>query len=61
MKHTKLFVVLDEATLLTMKGANNRTAKFATEEEANWAAAGKLEMWTVVEVNFKHRFLHHKV
>jgi len=61
MKHTKLFVVLDEETLNTMKGKNGKTAKFNTEKEADKIAAGKLNMWCVVEVNFTHKFLSHKV
>ena len=61
MKTTKLFVVLNEETLNTMKGKGGKTAKFATEEEANMSAGGRLNMWTVVEVNFTHRFLHHKI
>ena len=61
MKHTKLFVVLNEETLNTMKGKCGKTKKFKTEESANWAAARKLNMWRTVEVNFEHKFLHHSV
>ena len=39
-EETKFFIVLDEKTLNTMKGKKNKTAKFSTKEEANWAAAG---------------------
>ena len=62
MKTTKLFVVLNEETLNTMKGKDGKTAKFATQEGADMAAACRLlSMWTVVEVHFTHRFLHHTV
>ena len=61
MRTTKLFVVLNEETLNTMKGKGGKTAKFATEEEANMEAGGRLNMWTVVSVHFTHRFLHHKI
>ena len=50
-EETKFFIVLDEKTLNTMKGKKNKTAKFSTKEEANWAAAGKLNYWNVIEVN----------
>ena len=61
MKATKLFIVLNEETLNTMKGKGGKTAKFATEEIANHVAAGKLNMWTVVKVHFNHRWLQHTV
>ena len=61
MKTTKLFVVLNEETLNTMKGFGGKTAKFATEEEANMEAAGKLALWTVVEVHFNHKWIQHTV
>jgi hypothetical protein len=57
----QLFVVLNEETLNTMKGQGNKTAKFNTYEEANMAAAEKLNMWCVVEVYFNHKFLQHTV
>lgn len=61
LNHTHLFVVLNEETLNTMKGKGGKTAKFKTFEEADWAAAERLNMWTVVEVNFHHKFIHHTV
>lgn len=61
MKTTNLFIVLNEETLNTMKGKGGKTAKFATKQEANDTAAGKLNMWTVVPVKFEHRFLQHLV
>lgn len=61
MKTTKLFVVLNEETLNTMKGKGGKTAKFETEQEANECASHKLNMWRTVEVNFVHKFLHHTV
>tara|TARA_S200002703_G_C3666554_1_gene204630 strand:- start:157 stop:294 length:138 start_codon:yes stop_codon:yes gene_type:complete len=44
-----------------MKGKGNKTAKFETEKEANWAAAQRLNMWRTVSVDFNHEFLHHTV
>ena len=61
MKTTKLFVVLNEETLNTMKGKGGKTAKFETEQEANNAAAKKLNMWCVVKVHFNHEWLNHTV
>ena len=61
LKQTKLFVVLDEVTLKTMKGKNNKTAKFASFDTANWAASGKLHLWTVVEVAFQDKFFQHTI
>tara|TARA_B110000285_G_scaffold211616_1_gene254453 strand:- start:322 stop:510 length:189 start_codon:yes stop_codon:yes gene_type:complete len=61
MKTTKLFVVLDEETLNTMKGFGGKTAKFETEEEADKVASESLGVWTVVKVHFTHGFIHHTV
>lgn len=61
MKTTKLFVVLNEETLNTMKGKFGKTAKFETEQEANNVASAKLNMWRVVRVHFNHEWLHHSV
>jgi len=58
---TKLYIVLDEHTLNTMKGKGNKTAKFKTFEEADLKAAEKLEIWTVIEVWFEHNWIHHRV
>ena len=58
---TKLFIVLNEETLNTMKGFGGKTAKFETEEEADMVASESLNMWTVVKVHFNHRWLHHTV
>tara|TARA_R110000787_G_scaffold277064_1_gene386179 strand:- start:342 stop:542 length:201 start_codon:yes stop_codon:yes gene_type:complete len=61
MRTTKLFVVLNEETLNTMKGFGGKTAKFETEEEADRVASESLDMWVVVKVHFTHRWLQHKV
>jgi hypothetical protein len=61
MRTTKLFVVLNEETLNTMKGFGGKTAKFATEEEADRVASESLGMWVVVKVHFNHRFIHHTI
>jgi hypothetical protein len=61
MKTTKLFVVLNEETLNTMKGKGGKTAKFETEEEADRVASESLGLWIVVKVHFIHRFIHHTV
>ena len=61
MKTTKLFIILNEETLNTMKGKGGKTAKFETKEEANIEAAGRLNMWVVVKVHFEHKFINHKV
>jgi hypothetical protein len=61
MKETKLFIVLNEETLNTMKGKGGKTAKFKTEQEADNAASGKLNMWSVLKVHFTHEWLIHEV
>lgn len=61
METTKLFIVLNEENLNTMKGKGGKTAKFATEAEANMVAAGKLNIWCVVKIHFNHKWLNHKV
>ena len=61
LRTTNLWIVLNEETLNTMKGKGGKTAKFETEEEADNAASGKLNMWCVVKVHFIHEWLHHKV
>tara|TARA_R110000851_G_scaffold6027_2_gene24541 strand:- start:2032 stop:2217 length:186 start_codon:yes stop_codon:yes gene_type:complete len=61
MKTTNLFIVLNEETLNTMKGKGGKTAKFATEEDANMEAGGRLNIWVVVKVHFNHKFLQHTI
>ena len=61
MKTTELFIVLNEETLNTMKGRGGKTAKFRTEQEANGAAAERLNPWRVVKVHFKHKWFSHSV
>jgi len=61
MKTTKLFVVLNQETLNTMKGKGGKTARFETEQEANRVASEKLNMWCVVKVHFNHEWLQHTV
>ena len=59
MKTTKLFIVINEETLLTAKGKGNKTAKFETEEQANDWASQRLEVWRVFKVHFKHEHIQH--
>ena len=61
MKTTELFIVIDEATLLTAKGKQNKTAKFQTEKEADTWASERLEMWSIAKIHFNHEFLHHTI
>jgi len=61
MKETKLWIVLDEESLDTLKGKGNKTAKFHTPEEADMFAAERLEVWRVVKVHFRHPFINHEV
>ena len=55
MENTKLWIVVNEETLNTMKGKHGKTAKFKTEKEANEKASTKLELWVCVEINFTHK------
>jgi len=61
LKTTNLWIVINEEKLNTMKGKGGKTAKFKTEEEANMAASGKLNMWVAVNVHFNHKFLQHSL
>jgi len=61
MKTTNLFIVLNEETLNTLKGKGNKTAKFATEREADTFASGKLSIWTVVKVHFTDKWVKHTI
>ena len=61
LRTTNLWIVLNEETLNTMKAKGGKTAKFKTEEEANMAAGGKLNMWIAVNIHFNHKFLQHSV
>jgi len=58
---TDLFIVINEGTLNTMKGAGGKTAFFKTKEEANISASQRLNMWVVVHINFHDKFLQHTV
>ena len=61
MESTKLFIVINEETLETMKSKEGKTLKFKTEEDANKYASSRLEIWVVVSINFKHKFLKHEL
>jgi hypothetical protein len=60
MKTTNLFIVINEESLNTMKGKGGKTAKFKTEKDADEAASGRLNLWTVVKIHFKHEFKAHE-
>ena len=60
LRTTKLFIVIDEEKLLTAK-KSNKTAKFDTEEQANEWASGRLNLWCVVKIHFKHEWIEHKI
>ena len=61
LNETKLWIVINEETLNTMKGKGGKTAKFKTKEEADWKAAGKLNLWTCIKIHFEHKFINHKI
>ena len=61
MQTTKLFIVLNEDILETMKIKNtNKVAKFKTAKEANMEASKVLELWSVIDVHFNHPFINHQ-
>ena len=60
LRTTELFIVIDEEKLLTAKGKGNKTAKFETEEQADEWASGRLNVWCVVKIHFKHEWVQHK-
>jgi len=66
---TNVFMILDEDKMEIVNqtiGLNNGFAKhempmlFATKKEANEFAAGKLEIWDIVNSKFNHKFIQHK-
>ena len=59
MKHTDLFIVINERTLNTMKGFGGKTAKFKSMEQADEKASEKLDLWSVVRIKFRHDFIQH--
>ena len=61
MKTTNLFIIINDETLNTVKGAGGKTAKFKTEADADKAVSGKLESWSVFNMHFIHKFINHKV
>tara|TARA_R110002153_G_scaffold250565_7_gene407367 strand:- start:102 stop:296 length:195 start_codon:yes stop_codon:yes gene_type:complete len=61
LRVTKLWIVVDEESLTTMKTKDGLPAKFANEEEANMAASEKLNLWATILIHFNHKFLQHTV
>jgi len=61
LRETKLWVILNEETLETMKDEKGNVQKFETEMDADLEAAGRLEIWVPVRVHFNHRFIQHKL
>lgn len=59
MKHTDLFIVIDERTLNTMKGFGGKTAKFKSADQAIEVASMKLEIFSIHPVKFQHEFIQH--
>lgn len=64
-RKTNVWVVLDEVTLqLAIDKESNediKTRTFKSEEEANTWASETLNVWSCINLNFKHKFVHHKV
>jgi hypothetical protein len=68
-KTTHGFIILDEDKMKIihqLKSTNGIEFKtepriWSREEDANTFASERLEMWSIIEINFKHRFIHHEV
>lgn len=65
---TKGFAILNEETMQmeTIKETDNwrgygNTLLFATEDEAEEHAAGKLELWQVIKIHFNHKCINHTI
>ena len=56
---THLYIVINEENLNTLKGKDGVTAKFTTRTEADSFASQSLELWSIKEIFFKHKWIHH--
>lgn len=56
---THLYIVINEETLDTLKGKDGVTAKFTTRKEADSFASQSLELWSIKEIFFKHKWINH--
>lgn len=55
---TKVFIILDEHKLDTVKD-NEQTLCFETKADANNYASQTLELWNIIKVKFDHAFINH--
>ena len=59
--HTDVFIILDESNLDTVKTKSGMTLTFSTWAQANKTASVKmLEVWSVQQVKFNHKFIQHE-
>tara|TARA_Y100000385_G_scaffold32591_1_gene30606 strand:+ start:74 stop:442 length:369 start_codon:yes stop_codon:yes gene_type:complete len=56
---THLYIVINEENLNTLKGKDGVTAKFTTRTEADSFASQSLELWSIKEIFFKHKWINH--
>jgi len=56
---THLYIVIDEEHLETLKGSDGITAQFTDRQEADSFASERLEIWSIKEIFFKHRWIQH--
>lgn len=69
-RETNGFVILNEQDLTIVQQVQpddnewkikTEARVFWTEEDANDFASDRLEMWSVIHIHFKHKFIHHAV
>jgi hypothetical protein len=56
---THLYIVIDEEHLETLKGSDGITAQFTDRQEADSFASERLEIWSIKEIFFKHKWIQH--
>jgi len=56
---TQLYIVINEETLETLKDVYGVTAKFTTRKDADDFASERLELWSIKEIFFKHKWINH--
>jgi hypothetical protein len=59
MKHTNIWIVIDEENLEVMKNEDGSVAIFSHKFLANAGASEKLSIWKCHNVQFEHKWLKH--
>ena len=59
MRTTIIFVILDEEKL-EIAQHEGEAARFKTAQEADFWAADRLNLWTIIKVHFTAHGIHHE-